>query len=368
MKEDTVKRIYAGLLLLSLFSCEEKKETYIVKEQILNEAVYASGEILPATYEILKVGSPERILKIFVKEGDIVNPGSTLILLSGSDLKEQLGILDDQLRLARRNTKESESVLTELSERIRIAKTKFRQDSLNANRYRELSWTQAVSKKEAEQIKIQAEISKSEYLNLEKQYISKKNDLTNQLLNVEKEISMLSQQQNVRRLKSSIAGKVYNINISEGDIIQTNEPILMTGSENSFKLELLIDERDIHKVSLGQKVYFETDAVPDKQFTATVSKIIPVLQKENRSFKIEAAVSINHPFYPRSSVEANILIRDKINVPVIPFDYIIKGDTVNVMIGKEVRKKKIESGARQGNWVEVKKGLKADEVIIKPEK
>lgn len=368
MMEDTVKRIYVGLLFLSLLACEEKRETYVVKEQLLNEAVYASGEVFPATYQILKVGSPERILKILVKEGDFVRAGTPLILLSSSDLKGQLGILDYQLRLARQNTEESESVLRELSERIRIAKTKFRQDSLNAERYKDLALTKAVSQKEADQTKIQAEISKSEYLNLEQQYISKKSELTNQLLGVKKEIAVLRQQQEVRLLKSSIAGKVYNINVSEGDIIKSDEPILMSGSESSFKLELLIDERDINKISIGQKTYFETDAVPEKQFTATVSKIVPVLQKETRSFKVEAAVSSNQSFYPRSSVEANILIRENIKVPVIPFNYLTKGDTVNVMAGEQVKKKKIESGTRQGNWLEVKKGLKANEVIVKPGK
>lgn len=152
--------------------------------------------------------------------------------------------------------------------------------------------------------------------------------------------------------------------MNEGELAKPDEPILMVGSAGKFKLELLVDERDINKVKLGQKVYFETDAFAEKQFEGEVVKIVPVLQRETRSFKIEARVLDNESFYPQSSVEANIMIRENARVMVVPTEYLLEGDSVYLQSDKE-QKVKIIPGTRNGGFIEVKDGVKAGDTITK---
>jgi HlyD family secretion protein len=190
------------------------------------------------------------------------------------------------------------------------------------------------------------------------------NDQKEKVLSVSRQLAELRQLRETNVLTSSIDGKVFSIYLAEGGTAAAGEPVLLTGSASRFKLELLVDERDIAQVKLGQKVFFETDAFEGKQFTATISKIVPVIQKENRSFKVEAAVDGAGSFFPQSSVEANILVREQKDALAIPGAFLQPGDSVYTAgpDGK-VLKQKVQAGVRNGQWIEIQSGLKAGALI-----
>lgn len=352
-----------SLLILGLFSCQEKGEYYTVQEKTLNEAVYASGEILPTEYERIASISKQRLLKILVKEGDSVKVGEVLAVLGSENESRQLGFINDKIRIAQENAKESEAALSELQSKIELAGMSYSQDSINKLRYNDLAKDGAVSKSKAEEVSLKAEASHTNLKNLQKQYESLKRQLQLNLLNTQQELTAFQSSNENNILSSNIHGIVYSVNVEEGELIDAGEVILLLGSPQEFKLELLVDERDIEKIELGQKVYFETDAFPNEQFEARMSKIVPVLHKVNRSFEAEAKVLESRNFYPQSSVEANILIRENFQALVIPTDFLLKGDSV--LLQKGDKKIKLSTGTRNEEWLEVKKGLSNGDVIKK---
>jgi multidrug efflux pump subunit AcrA (membrane-fusion protein) len=347
-------------------SCGNPKESYTVTEQTFNEAVYASGELYPEEYHIIKSSVPDRILKILVSEGDRVKTGDALVILGTPADNNQLEILNNQVVIAKGNAKENSAALTELQHKITLAKQQFEHDERNANRYRELLQSKAVSQKDAEQVAMTAETSLANYKNLQQQYITQKNELTNRLLDAERQLTEARQSQQTKALTSRISGKVYNLNFKEGEPVNANEAILMVGSPSRYKLELLVDGRDINKISIGQKIFFETDAFKGEPFEAVITKIDPVLQKETRSFKVEARVEVSRNFYPQSSIEANIIIREKATVLMIPSDYLRKGDSVLFQPANgEITKVKVTAGSRTDNFIEITNGLKVGDIILK---
>lgn len=357
--------LYFPALLVALASCKNKAETYTVAGKLLNEAVYASGEILPEEYEYLQSRSTERILKIMVSEGDTVKKGDVLVLLGTPGDNTQLELLSEQLTLARKNAGGQSSTLAELQNRIKLARQKQEQDALNAKRYTELAKEKAVSQKDADDAAVQAASSLTEYNNLQEEYKTRRDELSGGVLQATQQLEQFRQVREGRVLTSRINGRVFSIDRKEGEPVNPGQPILLTGTPGRFKLELLVDERDISKVRTGQRVIFETDAFAGRQFSGTVSKIIPVLQKETRSFKVEVEVPDNAGFFPQSSVEANIVIRDSTEVLAIPADYLLPGDSVFVQQGGDPRKTGIGTGIRNGEWVEVKRGLKKGDIIVK---
>ncbi len=347
-------------------SCSDTSETYIVTEQIFNEAVYASGELLPEEYHIIKSGFPDRILEIPVKEGDSVSKGMFLLEEEPPADDNRLSVLGNQVALAEENMRDNSATLTALQQKIALAKQQYEHDARNANRYKELLQTQAVSQKDAEQAALSAETSLSDYKGLQQQYIAQKNELANRLLDAERQLTEARRTQEEKVLTSRIAGKVYNINFKTGEFVGTDVPIMLIGSPNMYKLELLVDERDINKIKLGQKVFFETDAFKGELFEAVVTKIDPVLQKETRNFKVEARVECARNFYPQSSVEANIIIREKAIALMIPSDYLLKGDSVLFQSAKgEATKIRVSAGIRNDHFIEITNGLKAGDIIHK---
>ncbi len=354
---------FIGLFICSLvfISCGNEVEEYSVDYKVTNEGVYASGEVYPKDYFILKTSKTERIKEILVQEGSFVKKGDILAILGTLEEDENTKIVQNQIEIAQNNVLDSSTILKEIKSRINLAKQKYEIDKINADKYQELALSKAVSQKEADQMLITSKTSYTEYQNMQDQYMTKKRELINALLDSKKELL-----QSKYLLRSYISGKVYSIEKKEGDIVMPEESIMLIGTDKSFKLELLVDERDISRISKKQTVFFETDIYLDKQFTAEVLRINPTLQKDSRSFKVEAIIKdTTSYFYPQSSVEANIVIKKKEKKIVIPFDYLSKEDSVFIQKDDEISKVKVKTGIRFDDWIEIKSGLNIGDKILK---
>jgi HlyD family secretion protein len=348
-------------------ACKQKDITWTAQPRAMNEGVYASGTVMPQAYYFLKSNSPDLVLQMNVREGDSVSKNQILAVLGTPGQLAQLDILHSQVALASKNAGNGAATLRELQEKIDQAKQQYDVDAGNATRYTDLAKDKAVSEKEAEQKRLDAAKSLTTWKSLQQQYLAQQSELAGRVLQTRQQYAATSQVREGKVLRSPVNGSIFKVYLKEGELAQLNEPVVMIGQPGKFKLELLVDERDISKINIGQKVYFETDVYAGKQFTATVDKIIPLLQKESRSFQVEAAVTDSHTFYPQSSVEANIIIRENVTALMIPSDFLLKGDSVYLQQGKALQKTGIVSGARNGNWIEVKAGLHAGDIIAKKE-
>lgn len=356
----------AGIAMMAI-ACKKKTQHYTVQTRMISDAVYASGEIMPESYHFLKSNSADLLLKMLVTEGDSIRSNQEVAILGTPSQLTQLNLLSKQATLAERNTSSNAAALMELQENIALAKTKHEQDLINATRYTELASTQAVSAKDAEQARLQASQSATSYQALQQQYRTKKNELDEKSLQVQQQLAAIAQSREGKVLKSPVDGRVFKVYLKEGDLAPLNEPVAMIGTPGHFKLELLVDERDISRIATGQTVYFETEVYNNQQFSATISKIIPLLQKESRSFQVEATVTDKRTFYPQSSVEANIIVRDSVRALVIPAAYLLKGDSVYLQQPGGLRKTAVTTGVKNDNWIEIKQGLKAGDVIAQNE-
>src|SRR5690554_492780 len=337
-----------------LIACSSPEETYEVQERELNEAVYASGQIMPDEYYFLQVNAPEKLMKLMVTEGTMADSGSLVAILGNPSENRQLENLSRQVSLAREMAGEQSAIFEELRIRTQQAEDRYLQDSMNAERNSRLAKEKAVSVIEAEQAMQQAQSSKADYISLRQQYAGRRNELNRNVLQSEQQLVQLQQSREGRILLSPMRGLVYQVYHREGSLVQPNEPVVLIGSPDSFRLEMLVDERDIRKVKLGQKIIFQTDLKPEVIFEARIVKIVPVLQLNTRSFEVEAEVfPTDATLYPQASVEANILVRENIKALVVPPTYILQGDTVLLHTEKENRKVPVRTGTRNDNWVEI---------------
>lgn len=353
------------IIMVTISSCKQENNRYIIEQHTINEAVYASGEILPEQYHFLKSNKPTSVLQILVKEGDIVSAGDILVLTGNSDETDKIRLASDQVAIAKVNTGEGSAILKEIQSKIDIASKQHELDKVNAERYRKLSVSNAVPRKDMEDKLLVAERSLSELNALREQYTATKNQLKNQLMTAELQLANISHQYAGNTLRSNISGKVYSILKRQGEIVNSDTPVLMVGTDNRFKLELSIDERDISKIRIGQSVYFETNTYPDRQFEAMITKIDPIMQKQSRYFKVEASVAQPTFFYPQSSVEASVIIRENVKVLMIPLNYLHNGDSVLVLSEPEMCMIPVQTGIRIHDMIEIT-GVEKGTVIIKP--
>jgi HlyD family secretion protein len=141
-------------------------------------------------------------------------------------------------------------------------------------------------------------------------------------------------------------------------------PVAIIGDANSFYLELQVDEYDIANIRVGQKVAVNMDSYKGQVFDAIVDKIDPIMNERSKSFTVEASFIQQPPaLYPNLTTEANIIIRTKEKALTIPRNYLVDEQYV---LTKKKEKRKITTGLKDYQKVEVLSGLSKDEIILKP--
>lgn len=362
-----MKHSYIYIIISTfLFSaCSKTEKKYTVGYQPLNEAVYASGKMMPEKYDIIKSTQTARILKINVKQGDSIKSGQSLVFLGSSDLNDQLVLLQEQVAIAKANVAPNSSALQKLNQQIQLAKTQYQQDKITAEKYSDLYQSKAVSEEAKGEKRLQAQNSLIEWENLKQTLKMQKSQLQQELISAKNQLSSFKNNHNEHNLRSSVSGVVFNINFHEGELVQAGQPIMLIGSNQGFELELLVDGRDIEKIDLGQSILFKTDVFPNQQLQATITKINPVMQESTRSFKVMATVDSKKTFYPQATVEANIIISKRDSVLMIPKSYLLQDDSVWIEENEENKKVKVQIGAENDQWIEIKSGLKKGMHIVK---
>lgn len=364
MKSIRIRFYIYALLAVSFASCVEKQHPHVVQKEVINEAVYASGEILPDPYDFIQSTSYEVVSHICVRVGDYVKEGDIVAFLGASKDNEQLAILRQRLEIANAAIANNSPILNELLQKIELAKKQYDSDKRNADRYSTLAQSNAVSQKDAENYAIQAEASRTEYNRLREQYEAKINELSVVKLETKNLLAQTNTALEDKILRSRISGKVLSIQKRQGESVSPNESIMLIGSANHSRLHLIIDERDISKVELGQRVIFETNTYSDQNFHGTIDFIDPLIRNDLRCFKAEASIEGDNLFYPQSTIDANIIIREKERVILIPSDYLLPSDSVLLKCAGEIEMRKVITGIRIGNNIEITDGISEGEIIL----
>jgi HlyD family secretion protein len=355
------KHIYVWLLILN-FSCEKKVETISPKIENITESVYSSGIIKSENqYQVISTTSGV-LQQIYISENDTVKKGEHLFRVYNEIAS--LNRENAQLQADFNNTSNNEYKLRDLNNLVELAKAKLYNDSVQFIRQKSL-WEQNIGTKvEFEQKELAFKNSKANF----KSAITRLSDLKKQIdLNAKQSVNNLKASKLTESdfvIKSEINGKVYSILKNRGEVINSQIPLAIIGDANNFLLELQVDEFDIVKIKIGQKVFVRMDSYKNEVFDALVTKINPIMNEKTKTFIVEAKfLKIPDVIFPNLSAEANILIQQKSNVLTIPRNFIVDEEFV---IKKNNEKVKVKLGLKDYQKAEVLEGLLATDEILKP--
>ena len=350
--------------LLLFISCSKEKESILVSASDITEVVYASGKI-KAVDQYNVYSTVNGVLQnIFVNVGDDIQKGQTLLEID--NVTSQLNTENARiaLDLSAENNRKGSDKLQEIELNVNLALEKLQLDSSLFFRQKKL-WEQNIGTQlELEQKKLAYNNSTINYQTSQKRLSQLKTQLQNELKRANVTYDINKKLFSDYSIKSSVNGKVYDILKERGELVSSQTPLAVIGKADTFLLELSVDENDIIKISLGQKVLVTMDSYKGQVLEAVVDKLYPIMNERSRTFMVEAHF-INPPkkLFPNLSAEANIIIQIKKNIITIPNNYIIDGKYVLVQDNK---KREIKIGLKDYQKVEVLKGLKVNEVIYKP--
>lgn len=346
--------------MLSLLSgCREGEEVVRPVRSGITESVYASGTIRSLDqYEVYAAVSGT-IQAIPVREGDTVVAGQVLVLLESerADLEFQNAALASRMAERERSAEQ----INAATRQVVVARNRMRQDSADYARQQRL-WEQRIgSAAELEQRELAFRQAAGALAQAEGALESLNNQIRlkeAQSANTQRISGSLREEY---RVSSRIDGKVYRLDREVGEYVTPQSRLAIVGQANRFLLDLRVDEPDLLKVEVGQTVWARLDSYPEQVFEAEVSRIEPLIDPQNKTFRMEALFRDTPPkLFPNISVEANIVIQSKADALLIPRNLLLNDSLVIRSNGDTLR---IKTGLRDFRMVEVLSGLQANDEL-----
>ena len=350
------------LLLTLLLSCKRSETTSPVEEKI-TESVYASGIVKSNNqYQVFSTVNG-LITQALVTEGDLVKKGDPLFRLK--DVTARLTTENARIAADYASVKANSDKLAQLKNDIEVAKVKMDNDASLMKRQQVL-WDQGIgTQNELDQRVLAAQTSANAYNAAKLRYSDLQRQISFQSKQAEKNVQIASSTTGDYVIKSETNGKVYRVLKKKGEMVNTQSPVAIIGDATGFTLELQVDEYDITRVAVGQKVLLTMDSYKGQVFEAVVTKIDPIMNEQTKSFTVEAVFVVPPPaLYPNLTTEANIIIRVKEKALTIPRSYLVDESYV-LLPNKE--KRKVTVGIKDYQKAEIVSGLSVNDVILKPQ-
>jgi HlyD family secretion protein len=351
------------LFLGTLFSCTDARETTYPEYKELLEAVYSSVLLEPKDAYKVNASISGFVDTVLVKLGDNLKVGEIILHISSDPilLNQQNAYLN--YVLVRQTLDGEANVLEEMKLEIKTAKLKMQNDSVNSARFSSLLAEKACSKFEFDTALLGYEMSKNNFLALKKRIARKEKELKNQLAQSRNNLKSSALKTEDYTIRSSRNGKVFQLLKEPGEYVNMQEPLAIIGDKDDFVLKMLIDEVDITKVQIGQKVVVTLEAFKDKVFEARISTISPKMDERTQTFEMEAIFS-NPPkkLYMGLTGEGNIVLNEKKKALVIPREYLLPGNKVETENGIVT----VKTGLSNWSYVEIINGITEKTAIFKP--
>lgn len=227
-----------------------------VERRDLVASVVASGQIEPRTKVDVSADVTGKIVRLSVKEGDIVKRGQFLLQIDPEQPTAALQRAEAALASARAQAAQARANLIQ-AERGYERSVKIREQSPTL-----------VSDEQLEQLKTQAEVTKAL--------------LEAATFSVEQSVATVRdarQALNRTTIVAPMAGKVTRLNVEEGEIaiqgtLNRDAAILLTISDMSvLQTKVKVDETDVARIGVGDSALIEIDAFPDTTFIGKVVEI-----------------------------------------------------------------------------------------------
>jgi len=356
-------------------------ETAKVEKGSIRGVIVETGIIKPQVGAQIKIGARAtgEIMQMKVKIGDKVKKGQLIALIDEREITKTI-----EQQKASLVASENKLLQTELTypQRIKEAQANYDYAKINYEREIELIKNDYTTKDTVDQAESQFEAAEATLKRLQDEY---ETQLKIAKANVEDIIAQLKQQEirlTYTKIYSPIDGVVSDVTAQEGETIVTGLQVanLVTVIDPTLlEMWIYVDETDIGRVSLGQKVEYYVDTFPDKLFNGQIEKIYPEpVVKDNIVYYL-AIVKIKDDIAvflkPEMTTHIKIIFDEKTNILTAPNAAIKfeKGEQIAYkVIGPEtVEKVTLKTGIRGEDKTEILSGAQegdklATKIILPP--
>ncbi len=280
------------------------------------EAVYATGAVEPSVMLPVAPRSGGRLASLQADEGAAVKKGQVLARMESPDLAH---------------------TVDEMQARERLAQTQY-------ERTRDLVAQKFMSPAELDRTRTELDAAQAA-------------------------LKRAQAQLDYNLLVAPANGTVLRRDGEIGQFIPAGQPVFTLACCAPLRVSAEVDEEDIVRVDVGQKVVLRGDALPDRVFDGTVAEITPKGDPVARSYRVRidfadpagvAAAGV----LTGMTMDANIVISRREGVLLVP-NRALHGDKVWVVEDGALHERKVRRGFAGTERTEVLSGLaEGDSVVV----
>jgi len=282
------------------------------------EAVYATGTVEPTVMVPLAPRSAGRLAAVQVDEGAHVRRGQVLARIEAADLDQ---------------------TVQEMSAREQLARVQHERTS-------DLVAQKFVSSAELDRTRTELRAAQAA-------------------------VGRAQAQRDYNQLVAPADGIVLRRDGEPGQFIAAGQAVLTLACCAPLRVSAEVDEEDIPRVVVGQKVTLRTDALSGRLFDGEVAEITPKGDPVSRSYRVrirlaDAPAVDAGPLRTGMTMDANLIVSRRENALLV-LSRALKGNAVWVLEDGRVKRREVRKGVSGSERTEIVSGLaEGERVVLSP--
>jgi RND family efflux transporter MFP subunit len=274
------------------------------------DAIYATGTVEPSVMLPIAPRVAARLVELNVDEGAKVRKGQVLARLDDADLA---------------------STVDELAAREQFARSQYeRTQSLVAKGF--------VSKVELDRTRadLDAAVASLKRARTQREFMA---------------------------LTAPADGEIIRRDGEIGQFIPVGQAVFFVSCCAPLRVTAEVDEEDIPRVHVGQKVVLKADAVPGRVLDGQVSEVTPKGDPVARSYRVRIKLDDPSALRVGMTVDANLIVAERPNALLVPATAVKDGAVWIVSDGK-LHRRPVKVGVTGAARAEITEGLTADTQVV----
>lgn len=306
-----------------------------------------------------------RVAELMVDVGTAVESGQTLMRLSNPDLTGEMASVRSQL--AGTEAELQTALLSADSLNLELEQAKS-----DLDRKKALLKSGALAQAEYDQAQLQV-------VKLEKSLAQKEasaDGLNNQLTSLGQKLGSLEEKMGELQVISPTTGTVLDLPVKAGQVAAPGTLLAQIGSDSQLEVEAELLSDEISRVKIGQTVRITAPVLGNEVLSGKVSKIYPrayerisALGVSQRRVPVIIDLDRNVNLQPGYEVRVAIETLRKEGVILLPRESVrlTEDGKYRVLVVTEgrIRERLIEVREKNQQWVEVLKGIKVGETVVR---
>jgi RND family efflux transporter MFP subunit len=342
--------------------------TGVAESRPLDRTITVLGTLLPMDEAPVSIKVTGRLNVLSVDVGSEVMAGAILGQVEPRDyelrVRQSAALLAQaRVRLGLPLEGDEDTVNPESLNTVREAKALFEEAEKGVERVRKLQAQNIISEAELERATAEHQVTLNRYQDA-LQDVRERQSL---LAQRRAEYEIARQQVSDTSLRAPFSGVVQERLVNVGQFLSAGTPVLTLVRINPLRLRLEIPERQAALIRSNQPVRVSFEAFTNRH-SARIVRVSPALNERTRSLVVEAEMANPGNLRAGSFARSEVVVETAAPTLMVPADALVTfagTEKVFLVVTNRALERPITSGRRMDGWIEVLKGLKPGEVVIR---